>query len=64
VVLNGVFFTPEAIPLTLAGGGAWGQQSAQFIANSLAVSGGSILTIAPDPNLSIPIPAKAGVLIR
>jgi hypothetical protein len=31
VNLSGVFFTPEADPFGLTGGGNWGQQSAQFI---------------------------------
>ena len=64
VVLSGTFFTPEAKPLSLAGGGNWGQQSAQFISYHLAVSGGAILSVSPDPDNAIPLPPKTGVLIR
>src|SRR5262249_19139765 len=33
--LEGTFFTPEAAPFKLAGGGNWGQQHAQFISYQL-----------------------------
>ncbi len=60
---SGVFFTPEAF-FKLTGGGDWGQpQHAQFIAFQLAVSGGAILTMTPDPNAVSP-PLKVGSLIR
>jgi hypothetical protein len=64
VSLAGTFFTPEAAPLSLSGGGNWGQQHAQFISYQLAVSGGGHITLSPDPNSSINLPPKAGVLIR
>lgn len=64
VQLSGVFFTPEATPFSLAGGGNWGQLNAQFISYQLAVTGGGSLAITPDPNNFISLPPRAGVLIR
>ncbi len=61
--LTGVFFTPEAAPFKLAGGGNWGQQNAQFISYQLAVTGGGTLTMAPDSNAVAP-PTLKGLLIR
>ena len=61
--LTGIFFTPEASPFKLAGGGNWGQQHAQFISYQLTVTGGGILTMNPDPNSIIP-PLPKGYLIR
>jgi Flp pilus assembly protein TadG len=61
--LAGVFFTPEAAPFKIAGGGNWGQQHAQFISYQLTVTGGGILTMAPDPTAVIP-PTLKGYLIR
>jgi hypothetical protein len=61
--LSGVFFTPEATPFKLAGGGNWGQQHAQFISYQLTVTGGGILNMAPDPTALTPPPMK-GYLIR
>lgn len=64
VELSGTFFTPEAAPFSLTGGGNWSQQSAQFISFQLAISGGGTLQMAPDPDNSPTIPPRAGVLIR
>ena len=63
VILGGVFFTPEAKPFSLSGGGDWGQQHAQFISYQLAVSGGSQANLVPDPS-AVGIPPKRGLLIR
>ena len=64
VQLSGAFFTPEADPLGLAGGGTWGQQNAQFISYRLAVSGGGTLSLSPDPDKAVKTPTLAGSLIR
>jgi hypothetical protein len=64
VLLSGVFFTPEAAPFSLSGGGDWGQQNAQFISYRFSVSGGGTLTMAPNANNFIEPPAHAGTLIR
>ena len=64
VQLTGIFFTPEAAPFTLSGGGTWGQQNAQFISYQLQVTGGGILTISPDADKSVKTPTLAGSLIR
>lgn len=64
VQLAGIFFTPEAAPFTLSGGGTWGQQNAQFVSYQLQVTGGGTLTMAPDPTKSVKVPTLAGVLIR
>jgi hypothetical protein len=61
--LVGVFFTPEAVPFSLAGGGVWGQQRAQFISYQLAVSGGGSLTLVPDTN-AVTLPPMSAELIR
>jgi len=61
--LAGVFFTPEANPFKVAGGGNWGQQHAQFISYQLTVTGGGILSMAPDPTAVVP-PSRKGYLIR
>jgi len=61
--LSGVFFTPEANPFKIAGGGNWGQQHAQFISFQLTVNGGGILSMSPDQN-PITLPLLKGYLIR
>src|SRR5262249_34841140 len=61
--LAGVFFTPEAAPFKIAGGGNWGQQHAQFISYQLTVTGGGTLTMASDANAVVP-PILKGYLIR
>jgi hypothetical protein len=61
--LTGIFFTPEASPFKIAGGGNWGQQRAQFISYQLVVTGGGILNMDPDPTLLVP-PSLTGYLIR
>ncbi|WP_421120544.1 hypothetical protein ACE2AJ_04320 [Aquihabitans daechungensis] len=64
VSLRGTFFTPFADELTLTGGGNWGQQNAQFITYRLKVTGGSHLTMAPDPTSAVILPPEAPTLIR
>lgn len=61
--LSGIFFTPEASPLNLAGNGKWGQLNAQFISYRVAVSGGGTLTLAPNETM-ISLPPTNNVLIR
>jgi hypothetical protein len=61
--LTGVFFTPEATPFKLAGGGNWGQLQAQFISYQLTVTGGGILSMNPRPGSVYP-PNVMGMLIR
>jgi len=62
--LKGVFFTPEADPFKITGGGGVNQQHAQFIAYHLDISGSGELRLAPDATEYIAIPPKAGTLIR
>ena len=62
--LTGVFFTPEANPFKLTGGGGVNQQHAQFIAYKLTLSGSGELKLAPDLEEYVAIPPKAGTLIR
>jgi len=61
--LTGVFFTPEATPFKLAGGGNWGQVQAQFISFDLTVTGGGILSVNPRAGSVYP-PSVKGMLIR
>ena len=63
ISLEGIFFTPEANPLSLSGGGDWGQLSAQFISYRVAVSGGGTLTMAPNESM-ISLPPNNNMLIR
>ncbi|HUP75260.1 MAG TPA: Tad domain-containing protein [Acidimicrobiales bacterium] len=63
ISLEGIFFTPEADPLSLSGGGDWGQLHAQFISYRVSVSGGGTLTMAPDANM-ISLPPTSNALIR
>jgi len=58
-----VFFTPEAAPFKITGGGGVAQQHAQFISFHLTISGSGQLLMAPDPQ-DVPIPPKRGLLIR
>ena len=64
MALTGVFFTPYAHPFKITGSGNMGQQSAQFVSQQLVVTGGGSLTMTPDPNNSISLPPKGGILIR
>jgi hypothetical protein len=63
ISLEGIFFTPEADPLSLSGGGDWGQLSAQFISYRVSVSGGGTLTMAPNESM-ISLPPTNNRLIR
>lgn len=62
--ISGVFFAAYASPFTLTGGGVWGQQSAQFVAEDVTVSGGGTLIVAPSTNNGVTIPGIAAHLIR
>jgi Flp pilus assembly protein TadG len=63
VDLTGIFFTPEAAPMSLSGGGDWGQLHAQFVSYHLTVSGGGVLNMSPDPR-SVALPPRDRQLIR
>lgn len=62
--LRGVFFTPEADPFKITGGGGVNQQHAQFVSYHLDLSGSGELKLAPDLEEYVAIPPKAGTLIR
>jgi hypothetical protein len=62
--LNGVFFTPEANPFKITGGGGVNQQHAQFVSYHLVISGSGQLILAPDQHLPVIIPPTGGILIR
>jgi hypothetical protein len=62
--LKGVFFTPEANPFKITGGGGVNQQHAQFVSYHLDISGSGELKLAPDLEEYVAIPPKAGTLIR
>ena len=64
MALNGVFFTPEAVPFSISGGSPVDQQQAQFISRQLTISGGANLVMAPDEQNFVSLPPKKGVLIR
>jgi hypothetical protein len=62
--LEGTFFTPEAAPLRLRGGGLQNALQAQFISNSLDVGGNGVLSLDPLTNKGVAISTPTGVLIR
>jgi hypothetical protein len=62
--LSGVFFTPEANPFKITGGGGVNQQHAQFVSYHLVISGSGQLILAPDQHLPVIIPPTGGILIR
>lgn len=63
VFMQGTFFTPYADPMTITGGGNWGQQEAQFISRRLRLTGGSVISMTPGAS-SVSLPPVSGVLIR
>lgn len=63
--LAGIFFTPNANPFTLRGGGSIDLEDAQFITRKLAVGGGGVLGMKPEPHNSVLIPVLGGfALVR
>jgi hypothetical protein len=62
--LQGVFFAPWANPFKLTGGGTWAENSAQFVARQVQVSGGATLTLVPATNSGITLPGISPHLIR
>jgi hypothetical protein len=61
--LNGVYFTPNA-HVQFDGQGAFTQLMAQFIAQTLDMSGQGTLVMTPDPNSKVRLPKPATTLIR
>jgi hypothetical protein len=65
VTLSGVFFTPNANPFDIGGGGTWNILDAQFITRKLRIVGGGELRMKPEAFNSISIPALKGfTLVR
>jgi Flp pilus assembly protein TadG len=62
--LEGTFFTPNAIPFKLTGGGGFFPLQAQFISYHLDVSGGGLLNLVPNLGKGVSLPPRTGVLIR
>lgn len=63
--LAGIFFTPNANPFNLRGGGVIDLKDAQFITRKLAVGGGGVLGMKPEPHNSVLIPVLGGfALVR
>jgi hypothetical protein len=61
--LDGVYFTPNA-HVQFDGQGSQVQLHAQFIANTLDMSGSGTLVMTPDPNSTVRLPVVAASLIR
>lgn len=57
VTLGGIFFSPNANPFTLSGGSAFNIQDAQFVTRKLVLGGGGALTMRPDSNNAVRLPA-------
>ena len=62
--LTGAFFTPEATPFKLTGGGGSSLLSAQFISNQLSISGSGSLNLVPSTSTNIPLLKGTPALIR
>lgn len=65
LTLAGVFFTPNANPFKIGGGGSIDVEDAQFITRKLSVTGGGLLTMRPEAHNSVLIPVLGGfTLVR
>lgn len=64
MVVEGVFFMPNALPFSFAGQGGQTQANAQFIARRLSASGQGQLIMEPDPDRVVPILIRGVRLIR
>lgn len=65
VQLSGIFFTPNADPFRIGGGGAYDIEEAQFITRKLVIAGGGTLKMKPDAHNSVQIPVLGGyTLVR
>ena len=62
--LEGTFFTPEAKPMRLTGGGAQNALQAQFISNALLVQGNAVLALEPLTTKGVSQNSPVGALIR
>lgn len=63
--LAGIFFTPNANPFSLRGGGVINLDDAQFITRKLTVGGGGVMGMRPEPHNSVQIPVLGGfTLVR
>lgn len=63
--LSGIYFTPNADPFTLGGGGSINIRDAQFITRKLNVAGGGVLTMSPEAHNSVLFPVLGGfTLVR
>ena len=65
VQMSGIYFTPNADPFRIGGGGAYDIEEAQFITRRLEIAGGGSLKMKPDAHNSIRIPVLGGfTLVR
>lgn len=65
VFLSGIFFSPNAEPFRVAGGGGYDIEDAQFITRKLTVAGNGTLVMKPQPNNAVRIPVLGGfTLVR
>lgn len=65
VQLSGIFFTPNADPFRVGGGGAYDIEEAQFITRKLVIAGGGTLKMKPDAHNSVKVPVLGGfTLVR
>jgi len=63
--LSGIYFTPNANPFTLGGGGSINIREAQFITRKLNVVGGGLLAMRPEAHNSVLFPVLGGfTLVR
>lgn len=63
--LSGVYFTPNANPLSIGGGGTIDIEEAQIITRKLNVAGGGVLAMQPEAHNSVLIPVLGGfTLVR
>ncbi|HTJ75044.1 MAG TPA: Tad domain-containing protein [Acidimicrobiales bacterium] len=63
--MTGVFFLPNADSFTLAGGGSLPiDLSAQFVADTMQVTGGATVNLVPNPEDSVPVTIYTVLLVR
>ena len=63
--MTGVFFLPNADSFTLSGGGSLPiDLSAQFVADTMQVTGGATVNLVPNPEDSVPVTIYTVLLVR
>jgi Flp pilus assembly protein TadG len=62
--LEGTFFTPEAVPMSISGGSPVIPLQAQFVSRTVQIGGGASITLSPNATLAVVLPPPPPLLIR